>query len=429
MTELLPRHLEPVAREAMGHSPVVIVEGARQVGKSTFARMIAPEAEFLTLDRQSVRDAAAADPDGFVAQPGTLIIDEIQHLPELTLAIKAAVDEDRRPGRFLLTGSASLLRVRGLTDSLAGRARRLTLFGLSEGEAAQTDDDFIARLCEAGCESEIPRFTTQVAREDYVELLVRGSYPEARFLPPRVRSAWLDDYVEGVIGRDLSDIRRQVQPARARSLLRILAARQSEELVKGPIAELAGLPSSTVTGYLDLLADVHLHQPLPPWSPNLVAREVGRSKVHVNDTALCVRLAGITALQLNNRIQQELFGRLLEGLVTSELRKQQTWSQQDFQLFHYRTRDGLEVDLIAELADGRVLAFEIKASTSYNGKQFAGLAALRDRLGDRFLGGFVLGTAGAGYRYAPKLWGLPISAIWEWSNVSTENTSRPDTLS
>lgn len=413
--DVLARHAEPSAREALAYAPVLIIEGARQVGKSTFARLLAPAATTLSLDVPAVRDAATADPMGFVTQAsdGPLVIDEVQHAPELLLAVKATVDADRRPGRFILTGSASLLRVRGLSDSLAGRARRLTLHGLSQGEVAQRHDDVVTALLDPGRRGALAQFTSGVAREGYVEASLAGAYPEPRTFPTRVRNAWFDDYITAVIGRDLSDLRRSVQPDRARSLLRILATRQGEELVKGRVASDAGIPASTAEGYLDLLRDVHLYEPIPPWTPNLTKRETGRPKVLVNDSGLAARLAGVTAAQLDGLLHPEAFGHLIEGFVAGELRRQQGWSDVDFRLFHFRDRNGLEVDLIAELDDGRVIAFEVKAASSYQGSQFTGLRALQERLGDRMVAGIVLTTSNEGYRYAPGLWGLPISALWE----------------
>lgn len=342
-----------------------------------------------------------------------MLIDEVQHAPELMLTIKAEIDRDRRPGRFILTGSASLLRAQGLSDSLAGRALRLTLYGLTQGELRRQHDDFLTWLASAEGLERAPTFTTSTTREEYVEICTTGSYPEPQGFPQRVRGAWFDSYLDGVIGRDLSDLRRQVQPDRAMSLLRLLAARQSQELVKARTAADSGIPATTVHSYLDLLRDVFLYEPLPPWTPNLAKREIGRPKILVVDSGLAARLVGLTPDQLAALLQREAFGSLLEGFVAAELRRQQTWSETDYTLHHYRDRDGLEVDLVAEFSDGRVLGLEVKASGTYQARQFTGLTRLRDALGDRFIGGVVLGTADHGYRYAPKLWGLPVSALWE----------------
>jgi predicted AAA+ superfamily ATPase len=415
MSALVTRHCMPLVRELLAHSPGLVIEGARQVGKSTLAAQLVAGtgAVVVTLDDEQTRDAAVADMAGFVAQAGSrpLVIDEIQRLPELTLAVKAAIDRDRTQGKFILTGSASLLRVRGLADSMAGRVMRIELLGLSQGELAGRRDDFAARLADID-PAAIPRYCTEMTRSGYVQAVGRGAYPEAQALPANVLRRWTDSYLGGIVRRDLTELRREVNPARTMSLLRALAGNQSGELNKARLAAETAIPAATITGYLDLLTDVGLLATIPPWTPNLEKREVGRSKSLVVDSGLAVRLARVTADQLERFDHGEAFGAFLEGFVAAELLRQRTWTEREFDLFHYRDRTGTEVDLVLELADGGVIAIEVKSATSYSGHQFRGLARLRDRLGERFLYGIVLGTASAGYRFADRLYGLPIDALW-----------------
>lgn len=414
MAALIQRHLEGVVRELLAHFPGVVIEGSRQVGKSTLASLVVgDDAVIANLDHESVRDAAAADPAGFVAQAGdgTLVIDEVQRLPEITLAVKAAIDADRRPGRFVLTGSSSLLRVRGTADSLAGRAARVEMFGFSQGEAAQVRDDFAARAIADPASAAQAR--SSMVRVAYAEMLGRGSYPEVREMPDRIRARWIDSYVQSIVGRDLAELRRSVEPARAEAILRAMAGRQSAELVKAKLAEETSVPPRTITGYLDLLHDVGLIASIPPWTPNIAKREVGRPKTFVVDSAVAMRLARVTPGQLSSLAYGEVFGAALEAFVAAELLRQRGWSDQSFDVFHYRERNGDEVDIVLEFEDGRVIAIEVKASSSYSAKQFRTLARLRDRLGDRFVAGFVLGTASKGYRYADRLYGAPVSVLWE----------------
>lgn len=415
MPTLVPRHAAPLARELLASSPGLIIEGARQVGKSTLAQQLVAgsDAVVTTLDDPATRASALEDMPGFVGQAGdrTLVVDEIQRLPELTLAIKAAIDRDRRPGRFVLTGSSSLLRVRGLADSLAGRVLRLGLYGLSQGELAGTDDDLVARL--AGPDlADLPNYRTTTTRKDYARLVGRGSYPEAVTLSPAVHRRWLDSYLDAIVRRDLGELRREVNPARAEAILRALAGNQSGELVKARLATTASIPAATITGYLDLLQDVGLVATIPPWTPNLVKREVGRRKALLLDSALAVRLARVTPEQLERFDHGEAFGSFLEGFVAAELMKQRTWTAEEFDLFHYRDRAGAEVDLVLELTGGRVIAIEVKAAGSFAGAHFRGLRTLRDQLGKRFVAGIVLNTGAEGYRYGERLYGLPIDALW-----------------
>ncbi len=415
MKVLLERHALPVAEELLQHFPGLIIEGSRQVGKSTLAIQLTGErAVVATLDDEQTRSAAAADAAGFVAQAGSgvMVIDEIQKMPELTLAVKAAIDRDRRPGRFILTGSSSLLRVRGTADSLAGRVGRLTLYGLSRGEAAGTIDDFVAAVL--ANPARLASTASTWSRADYAAMLATGAYPEVRDATPRIRDAWLDAYLQGIIGRDMSELRKGVEPARVSAVLRTLAGRQSAELVKAKLANETSVPPRTITGYLDLVHDVGLVASLPPWTPNLAKREIGRTKTFVIDSGLAMWLARMTPDQLTRLEYGEGFGAFLEAFVAAELLRQRAWSGQRYDVFHWRDRDGEEVDIVLELGDGRVIAIEVKSATSFNAKQFKGLTRLRDELGPKFIAGIVLNTTDTGYRYADRLYGAPVSALWEF---------------
>jgi predicted AAA+ superfamily ATPase len=414
MAAMLRRHLITYARETLAVFPAVVIQGARQVGKSTFAQMLARglPAEHFTFDDAATRDAVRADPDAFVAQfPGkSMVLDEVQRVPEIVLPIKAAIDRDRRPGRFILTGSTDLLKVPGTADSLAGRAATIHVHGLSQGEMAGRNDDFVTRILDGGTPG---AFRTNWRRPDYVEMLARGAYPEVQRLEGRMRTAWLDGYLARIIERDAASVYRQVQPARLRAVLRLLAANQSGELVKGRLAEQSGIPATSISVYLDVAAAVFLVAALPPWTPNLTRREIGRHKSVVLDSAVAMRLARISAGQLEPLVGGDHLGPLLEGFVVSELMKQSGWSETSFDLLHFRDRNGAEVDLVVELDDGRILGIEVKAASSFKGEHFAGLRSLAERLGSRFAGGIVLGTGEAGHQHAERLWGLPISALWE----------------
>lgn len=402
-----------MGRELLSAFPAVVVQGARQVGKSTLAQQLVEDrpAVVVTLDDRRTRDAAVADEMAFVEQSpdGLLVIDEVQREPELLLAIKASIDRDRRPGRFLLTGSADLLTVKGRSDSLAGRAATLRLRGLSQGELAGHPEDFVAWLV-AGTS---PRgFTTGWTRADYAAAMARGGYPDARGLNARMRNAWLDSYLDRVLERDATLLPSGGQSRRLRSVLSLLAANQAGELVKARIADGADIPRNTITAYLDVLRSVYLVEELPPWTANLTRREIGRPKTFVADSALALRLNRQTEQQLLP-LTSDSIGGLFEAFVASELLKQRSWSEHDYQLFHFRARDGVEVDLVLELDDGRVFALEVKASSTYRSEHFAGLRFLRDRLGDRFVAGVVVSMAETGYQHADRLYGLPAAALWQ----------------
>lgn len=411
---MLDRHLLGTASRLLDAFPAVVVQGARQVGKSTFAGMLMSgrPASMMTLDDPQVLDAARSDPVGFVSQvPGaTLVIDEIQRAPELILPIKAAIDRDRTPGRFVLTGSADLLRIERTPDSLAGRAVSLDLFGLSQGELLGRRDDFIARVLGFDDGDTV---TSTFRRSDYAAVIGRGGYPELRGRDWADSRVWLDSYLTRIVQRDASDLRRSVVPARVRSVLRLLAANQAGELVKARIAEQAALPATTLPAYLDLLEAMYLVRLIPSWTPNLTRREVARPKAVIADSALALRLARLTPDQLVPIVGGEHFGAMLEGFVIGELMRQQGWSAQPHELFHYRDRDGLEVDVVIELDDGRVIGIEVKAAEAARSEHFMSLKSFAQRLGSRFAAGIVLCTATSGQRFGERFRSLPVASLWE----------------
>ncbi|MCL2780868.1 MAG: DUF4143 domain-containing protein [Actinomycetia bacterium] len=386
------------------------------MGKSTLAAMLTdgPGARLFTLDDEATLAAAKADSRAFVDQvaKGTMVIDEVQRHPALMLAIKASIDRDRRPGRFVLTGSSDLLRLPSTPDSLAGRAATLRLRGLSQGELADAEpEDFVAAALSGG-RPEL--HTSSLSRAEYAARIARGAFPELQTLTGRLHTTWLDSYLERVIRRDSVDLPGGGQPERSRAVIRLIAANQAGELVKARLAQQAGVPAQSITTYLDALATVFLTETLPPWTPNLTRREIGRHKAMVADSALAMRLSRVSREQISALIGGEMLGGLLEGFVITEMLKQRDWSEHGYQLFHFRDRNGWEVDLVIELDDGRVIGIEVKASSTFRAEHFAGLVALRDRLGDRFAAGFVLGTAEAAFQYAERLWGMPVAALWEW---------------
>lgn len=412
--DLFRRHSEARALEYLQHFPVVVIQGARQVGKSTFAGVLAGQKESLqlTLDDGAVRTAAAEDPEAFVSQAsgGLLVIDEIQRAPQLLVSIKAAVDRARRPGRFLLTGSSDLLRLEDSSDSLAGRAVSLELRGLSQGELRSKPDDFAARI-RAGANH--ATFHTETARKDYVAALARGGYPELQTLPARMRSVWLDSYLERIVRRDAVDIVNLSDPSRLRKILALTAANQAGELVPARIARAASIAVSTINRDLELLETLYLLDRLPPYSHNLTSRQTGKAKALISDPALAVRLAGLEEAQLLDLTGSDFLGGQLEGLVVSELLKQRTWSAEEYTLSHFRDSDGPEVDVLIEFHDGKVIALEVKASSTVRPQHLTGLRKMRELLGDRFLAGIVLNTAQQAHALGDRLAALPVAALWE----------------
>lgn len=384
--------------------------GGRQVGKSTLAQLLSdPGTRYTTLDDSATLALATHDPVAYLTTPGdtTLVIDELQRRPELMLDIKASIDRNREPGRFILTGSADLLRLQRTPDSLAGRAALLQVEGFSQGELNNRVEDFVAVL--EHCPDSVTH--SDLARHDYAELLARGGFPEIQTLSPRGRRLWYDSYLTQLVQRDAGDLGVTYQSERLSQLLRVLAANQSGELVKAHMASRADLPATSVTPYLDLLSRLFLTYTLPPWTNNTLQRVTGKPKSGIRDIGLAAHLLGTSSQRLSEPGNPHL-GALLESFVATELLKQRSWSEVQFDIHHFRDSRGNEVDIIIELADSGIWGVEVKASQTVRFDHFSTLVKLRDQLGHRFRGGVVLSLHPEPLPMGPRLWAMPVSALW-----------------
>lgn len=407
------RNIEQLVHAALADTRVVYLAGPRQCGKSTLARAIAETTDrrYLTFDDPLTLDLARSDPTGFARQASQhpLVIDEAQRLPELLLAIKRVVDEENRPGRYLLTGSANFLALPQVADSLAGRVEILTLGTLSQGELAGTRERFIDALF--GGELPGGLAPSSLTRADYLRRAEVGGYPEVvgRPLPAR-RRRWFASYIDTIVRRDLRDISAVEHLAAVPALLRLLAARVGSVANVAGLAQDLHLPNSTVTRYLRHLETLFLVAPLPAWSTNLSKRLTRSPKFYLADSGLTAALAEASAERVSR--VPELAGLLLEAFVVGEVRKQATWSEAAPAVAYLRTYGGLEVDLVIEAPDGRVAALEVKAASRPERRDFRGLATLRDELGSRFVAGAVLSPAPQPLPAGERLWALPIDALW-----------------
>jgi uncharacterized protein len=401
-----------MALEALADTRVVVVNGARQVGKSTLAKLIVdgtPDARELYLDDPAVQAAAENDPSAFVRHDGLLLIDEIQRVPGLLLPIKREVDRDSRPGRFLLTGSARLLGLRDLPDALPGRTETIELWPLSQGEIDGTPDGFVDVAFSRGSDAALP--ACELTKRDYVGRALRGGYPEAvRRDPGRRRARFFDSYITDLVTRDVRQIADIERPAEMRRLLSVVAARMGTLAVAQSIANDVGLSRMTLTRYLDLLELVFVIKRIPAWSSNLTTRAISTPKLIVTDSGLGGRLIGLSDDRAKDPTAQ--VGPLLENFAIGEVARQLTWNEEPVQLFHYRDRDKVEVDMVLEHASGQVVGLEVKAAETVRGDDFRGLRHLADRLGDRFRAGFVLYAGEQSLSFGAKLKALPIAALW-----------------
>jgi uncharacterized protein len=410
-TAVLPRHLAANVRVALGDTRVVVVLGARQVGKSTLVEQLAHHESprpLVSLDDELTRTAALDDPTGFLADlPTPVVIDEVQRAPDLVLAIKRSVDLDQQPGRFLLTGSANLLRARTIADSLAGRVEYLDLWPFSQAELHQRPARFIASLFAR----KPPRIAdADTGRRPYAEMLVAGGFPEALRRVGARRRRFFETYLDSVLDRDLSTIARVHDVANVRRLLDAVAATTGSPLKVEGIGGDLSLAANTVRAHLDLLETLYLVHRLPAWHSNLLSRLAKSPKLHVMDSGLLAHLLGADAKRVVS--DGAIAGRLVETFAVMEIVRQAAVDEDPPRLFHVRDREGHEVDLLLERRDGTVAAVEVKASSTPRPADFRSLRLLRDRLGDRFAFGVVLCTCERTQRYGDRLAAVPLSGLW-----------------
>jgi predicted AAA+ superfamily ATPase len=407
------RNITTPLNEALGDTPVVLLNGARQTGKSTLVQggMIEDRgARYLTLDDAGVLAATETDPAGFLSGfEGPIILDEIQRSPGLFPAIKAEVDRERRPGRYLLTGSANVLLLPKLSESLAGRMEILTLWPLSQGEIEGVGESFIDA---AFSEGPVSLWDESEGTSELIGRLLRGGYPEALGRRSEVRrQAWFSSYVTTILQRDVRDLSNIEGLRELPHLLSLLAARVASLVNYAELSRSASMPQSTLKRYISLLQATFLVQTLPAWSGNLGKRLVRSPKLLLCDTGLISGLQGLNAERLAS--EPNLLGPLLENFVAMELMKQSAWSQTQPRLFHFRTQTGQEVDIVLEDAAGRVVGIEVKAAATVGARDFKGLRAFAEATGERFRRGVVLYTGRTGVPFGNDLHALPVSSLWK----------------
>ena len=407
----LERHIRPHVVEALQDTRVVVLLGARQVGKSTLAREIARRehpATALTLDDRATRAAAERDPTGFVADLSTpAVIDEVQRAPDLLLAIKQRVDADERPGQFLLTGSANVLTASTIADALTGRAEYYRLWPFTQGELRGVRERFMEILF-AGERPQIAG--APVGSRPAIPMLLAGGYPQANTRTGRRRLLFFESYVETILQRDLASVARVHEQANMRRLLEALAAVSGSSLNYGGLSRDLGIPVTTLRSHTDLLETLFLVRRIEPWHENRLSRVVKTPKAYVTDTGLLAHLLRVDEHGLAR--DAAAMGRLFETFVVTELLRQTSWQEEPVRLYHYRDRDGREVDAILERHDGAVIGIEAKAAASVGAGDFSGLTRVRDALGDRFKAGVVLYTGANTVPFGDRLSAVPLEALW-----------------
>ena len=384
---LYPRLLTPALQAALKDTPVVCLLGSRQSGKTTLSQLLSPERPLISLDEDAYFQTAKLDPDGFISSlPNAVTLDEIQRVPELLPAIKLAVDRDRTPGRFLLTGSANLLRLPQVTESLAGRMETIFLHPLTEAEKERTPGRFLKGLLEGSLHPGISGKQTNNS-PSLAERLVAGGYPEPLTRPPQRARQWHRQYLHSIMERDSKDVARVKDAHDLSRLLELLSLRSAELLNTNNLAQDLGLYRGTIENYLLILERLFLIRRLPAWHNNLAKRLIKAPKIHLVDSGLAATLATLTADDwIKNRARM---GHLLESFVVQQVITQASWTDPDLRFWHYRDKDQVEVDLVVTRGQ-KVWGLEMKASASVSKKDGKGLSRLATQCGKNFQSGIVL---------------------------------------
>ena len=402
------RFVERRAEEALADTPVVLIVGPRRAGKTTLARKMAEEGRtYITLDDRTVLDAALSDPNGFIRGLDRAIVDEIQRAPDLLLAIKRSVDEDRRPGRFLLTGSANVMTLPRVADSLAGRIETIRMLPLARAEIAGTAPTFLERLFEGRLEGE----RKAVIGDDLVRLALLGGFPEAiERESERRRQAWARSYLTSVLTRDLRDIAEIERLAELPKFVRLLAEYSGRLVNYSQFGSEIDVSHKTGQRYVALLEQVFLVSTLQPWYTNALKRIAKTPKLHFLDSGLLAAVRGLSFDRV--RADRSELGALLESFVFSEVLKLMTASDLRLAAYHFRDRQMREVDIVLERDDGTIAGIEVKAAATVTSGDFAGLRTLADACKERFACGVVLYDSADFVPFGDNLAAAPLSCLW-----------------
>lgn len=405
---MYPRHIRSRIEEALADTPAVLINGPRQSGKSTLAKQFCHSGrQYYTLDDEAVRNAALADPAGFVRSlPEYSVLDEIQRAPQLFLSLKKRIDDNRVPGQLLLTGSANIMVLPQLSDSLAGRIETVPLLPLAETEILQREVNFIDYLWRetfpTPCQTDV--------LDTVIDRITCGGFPEAisRSQPRRVR-AWQQQYLTTMIQRDIKTLSDIDYLEDMPDLLTILANRSAQLLNVSEISKMFSIPRQTTDRYINILRHIFLVEELKPWFSNRNKRLVKTPKVHLLDTGIACRAIDVTAEGLADN--RELLGHLLESFIFCELKKQASWSNHDVNFFHYRDRDQYEVDFILE-SNNKFAAIEVKATATVKKADFNAIERFYRLVNKQFKLGVILYDGDHVLPFGDKLWAVPISCLW-----------------
>lgn len=405
---MYPRFAGEQIKEALSDTRVVLLTGPRQAGKTTLVQRFAEKnMPFFTLDNATTLDAAKMDPVGFIRNLDRAIIDEVQRVPELLLAIKESVDNDQRPGRFILTGSANLMTLPRIADSLAGRMEMVQLLPLSQGEIRGVKPTFLDNVLKG----EIPAVRTPIIADNLLETVLAGGFPEAiKRKTWNRRQSWHLNYVDALIHRDVKDIAEIDKIQQLQALLQVVSSYNGQLVNYSGIGATLGMSHTITRKYLGILEQLFLIRRLNPWYSNYLKRLNKTPKLHFVDAGLLAALQGISIGKL--RVDRKLFGPILETFVLAELLKLASCSGDRMEFSHYRDKEKNEVDIIIRNQSGFIAGIEVKASATVTSADFKGLRKLAAACENRFSIGLVLYDHDKIIPFGDRLYAVPVSAVW-----------------
>ena len=407
---MFKRNIKPELEKALLRSPVVLLNGARQVGKSTLVSEFIKSKgyQYLTFDDELIYLSAKNDPADFIANlPKPIILDEVQRVPEIFLPIKIDVDKNREAGRYLLTGSANPLLIPKLGDSLAGRMEVIDLMPLSQGEILGIKDSFVDLVF---TDKLIINPIESLSKKNLYKKIITGGYPSVQNVDVEAEEAWMRSYLNLILQRDIKDLAQIEKIADLPNILKLLAHRAANLLNVAELSRDAKMVAQTLHRYISLLQTIFLINLQQPWSSNLSLRFIKSPKIYLLDSGLLFYLLGLNLQRVDDEFQT---GKILENFVVSELRKQITWSKIKPQLYHFRTASGEEVDVILEDRAGNVVGIEVKNSQKVTAQDLKGLKILKEKVGKKFIKGIVLYTGSSVVPLEEKLFAVPINALWQ----------------
>jgi predicted AAA+ superfamily ATPase len=385
-----------------------LLAGPRQAGKTTLVRQVADKGlHYLTLDDELTLLSARADPVGMIRHLDRAVIDEIQRAPGLLLAIKKSVDEDRRAGRFLLTGSANLMALPRVADSLAGRMETLTLLPLSQSEIEGRTLNWLDGLFSG----QLPQPGSEARTDNLVQRVLQGGYPEMLLrTTPRRRVAWAKQYVDAIMARDVRELSGIDKLDQLPRFLRALAHTAGQVCNYTQLGAQVGLDGKTAARYMSVFEQMYLLKRVDPWAGNRLKRVVKAPKLQFLDSGLLAMLLNLTEEEIQkNRAR---FGHVLETFVYAELLKHTTTAQADYHLMYYRDADKVEVDIVIENAAGQLVCVEVKASATVTEADLRGLRKLAGLAGDSFSRGVILYDGDETLPLGDRICAAPLSTLW-----------------